>query len=343
MLTRPRLRRLSQAMLVVAVLVTAACGFIGIGFGSSSDRVVYLTRLPTFTRTPLPPFNLVAFATPVPGAAPVEAFADLTQAQAPLADGSQPASVTSAEAPAPDGSTGGGLDSGAGETTETPVTASNSPSAPPAATPTSPANTPVRTPAAAGSSPSSAGWDFTATRTEQEEDGLLLYGEMINQTGVSQELFLISGTFYDQQGQVIGGEDDTDDYSPLDVIPPEGRVPFELTIYDVQGIANFELWAESEAVNDTPRQDFEFLEVNQSDDAGVYCLNGLVRNPGGELDDYLVVVAVLYDGEGHVVNFGDDYYTDLEGVVGNETIEFEICVAPPNRNVARHELRAWGQ
>jgi hypothetical protein len=60
------------------------------------------------------------------------------------------------------------------------------------------------------------------------------------------------------------------------------------------------------------------------------------------LRDDLVVVAVLYDSQDRVISFGE-YYMDPEYVVGDQTEEFEICVDSYDQDVARYELRAWGQ
>jgi len=46
----------------------------------------------------------------------------------------------------------------------------------------------------------------------------------------------------------------------------------------------------------------------------------------------------LYDGQGNVVNFGD--YGEFG--VDDDEVDFEICINPPNQEVARYELRAWG-
>ena len=61
------------------------------------------------------------------------------------------------------------------------------------------------------------------------------------------------------------------------------------------------------------------------------------------LGDYLVVVAILYNGQGNVVNF--DYYDAPypEDITGQETMDFEICVDTLDQDAARHELRAWGE
>jgi len=57
----------------------------------------------------------------------------------------------------------------------------------------------------------------------------------------------------------------------------------------------------------------------------------------------LVIAAILYDSQGNMINF--DYYDEYNpaGVRGDETADFEICIAPPNQDVANHELHAWGR
>lgn len=68
-----------------------------------------------------------------------------------------------------------------------------------------------------------------------------------------------------------------------------------------------------------------------------------MRNPGGGLQDYLVIVAVLYDSQDKVVNFGDYYEPYPEDVVGDQTLTFETCTDSPDQDVARYELWTWGQ
>ncbi len=168
----------------------------------------------------------------------------------------------------------------------------------------------------------------------------MLYGNIVNNTGSAQELFSIAGTFFDAQGQIIAGPDSTHAYWPGYVVPPGGSVPFELFVNGIANIANFSLSAEAEPSSENPRQDFEFAEVDQQgNEQGAYCLKGELRMRGDEPEDYLIIAAVLYDGQGNVVNFGDYGEFDLDG---DDEIDFEICINPPNQEVARYELRAWG-
>lgn len=169
-----------------------------------------------------------------------------------------------------------------------------------------------------------------------------LYGNFINNTGTSQELFFITGTFYDAQGQVIADEESTYDYWSVPVIPPGGRAPFELTVEGIQSAANFDLRVEAEPSNENPRQDFEFSDLYEDPGGGFYCVGGTIRNPGDRLQDYLLIVVVLYDNQERVIYFSD-YYADPEYATGDEPQDFEVCVDTLNQEVARHELQAWGQ
>jgi hypothetical protein len=171
----------------------------------------------------------------------------------------------------------------------------------------------------------------------------VLYGNVVNNTGAAQELMTIVGTFFNDQGQVIADADRTYAYWPGYVIPPGGRVPFEMLVDGIKGAANFELDVEATPSEETPRQDFEVADLNQWNEDDVYCLKGKVRNPAGALEDYLIIAAVLYDAQDNIVNFGDYEEFGLITASAGDTSEFEICVEPPNQDVARYEVQAWGR
>jgi hypothetical protein len=211
----------------------------------------------------------------------------------------------------------------------------------PYATPYRP-NSPVATPT---TMPATSGWSFVNVQAIPDPymGGVLLHGEMVNNTGSAQQIFRVTGTFYDNQGQVVAGPNDADDYWPVDVLPPGGKSPFELALYDVDSVADFDLQVVSQPSSVTPRQDFEFSNVATSSGSGEYCVAGDVRNPGDQLQDYLVVVAILYNGQGNVVNFDYDDAPYPEDITGQEVMDFEICVDTLDQDAAGHELRAWGE
>ena len=188
-----------------------------------------------------------------------------------------------------------------------------------------------------------ARWSFVGTRLVQDGRSAIVYGDMVNNTGSSQKIIYLTGLFYDNRGQVIAGLANTSDYRQLQVVPSGGRVPFELTVYTVHSIADFSLSAASQPSSESPRQDFEFLDVAPSNEAGDYCVGGRLRNPGGQLLDYLVIVAVLYNDDDNVINFASYEAPSPEEVVGDQTSGFQVCVETLDQNVARYEVRAWGK
>ncbi len=178
---------------------------------------------------------------------------------------------------------------------------------------------------------------------DQYDKGLLLYGTLINNTETAQELEFVTGTFYDAQGQIIAGEANTDAYWPAYAVAPGGgSMPFELLVTGINSAADFDLSLEAISSSEIPRQDFEITDLDQRHDVDDYCVAGTLRNPGSELQDYLVIAVVLYDNRDNVVNFGDEQAPDPRQVVGEQTYNFEICLGPPNQEVVRYELEAWG-
>ena len=188
-----------------------------------------------------------------------------------------------------------------------------------------------------------AGWAFAGVQLypNQDDGGLILYGNAINNTGGPQELLSVTGIFYDGQGQMIADASKTYAYWPSYVVPAGGSMPFELIVDDIDTAARYDLRVEAEPNSESPRQDFELAEVNQWTEDDTYCVEGVVHNSGSPLAEYLVVAAVLYDSQNNLVNFSDSGELGLE--TGSDNAPFEICVNLSNQQVARHELQAWGQ
>lgn len=205
-------------------------------------------------------------------------------------------------------------------------------------------STPTSTPTPT-ETPLPEGWFFRGVRLypNEDEDGLLLYGNAFNHTSTAQELISISGIFYNVQDQVIAGADQTFAYWPGYVIPPGGSMPFEMIVDSIREAARFDLTAEASPSSNLPRQDFNVAELKQWQEDDSYCLQGQLRNPGGELEDYLIIAAILYDSQDQVVNFGNYELFTCHDLVGDESSTFKICVDPPNQEVARYEVVAWGR
>jgi len=76
----------------------------------------------------------------------------------------------------------------------------------------------------------------------------MIYGEVINNTGVYQELDVMGGLFFDNQGQVIADDRNIETHWSAEVVPPGGRVPFELVVDGIQIVADFKLSVEAQEV-----------------------------------------------------------------------------------------------
>lgn len=344
------------AVVVLLSLATLACSFMGTRSRPASDRIVILRRLPTLTPTPLPVLTSTATSTPTAKTMDQEAAGDSpTSVILPTSTDEPVAAVTVAnvfnnEDTVPVNIVSASADFPASNSADIPTslpTATTTQMPSPATTSTAtateipvPANTPTVIPT---STPTPEGWVFSGVRLDQSQGDLLVYGDIINKTGGPQNLALISGTFYDAQGVPISNAS-TFDYWIIETIRHGGRAPFELTLFGSQGVANFDLHVEAEPGNETdiPREDFEFLDVNPSAEVGDYCVSGKLRNPGSALQFYLATAVVLYDNQDKVINFSDDYQDSPTDMVGDQAIDFNICVDSLGQEVARYELRAWG-
>ncbi|MCB0225406.1 MAG: DUF3426 domain-containing protein, partial [Anaerolineae bacterium] len=192
--------------------------------------------------------------------------------------------------------------------------------------------------------PNGSEWVFMGVQISyQDEEGVIIDGDIINNTDAPQDIVKLTGTIYDSQGQGVADVDnDAAAYWPLETVPPGGQVPFEMTIYQIQDIANFDLDVVAQPSRETPRQDFELADLDPSIDEGNYCVTGKLWNRGDPLLDYLLVLVILYNDQDKVVNFGTYQGNSPEEVQNDDALNFEVCTDSYNQQIARHELRAIG-
>lgn len=214
---------------------------------------------------------------------------------------------------------------------------SPSPTAPPTITPTPLGSTPVAVAPAKG-------WAFEGVRVQPDPSlgGLLVYGEAINSAGSPQRILGLQGTYFDASGQPITPKD-ISDYWPIETVLNGERMPFELTLIGPTTIERVDLQVVTESSSELPRTDFELSNIEGSEQEADYCVTGHVRNVGQPLTEYLMVVAVLYDDDDRVINWGIGYEPAANVPVGDKTVVVSACAERFNRIVARYELRAWGQ
>jgi hypothetical protein len=172
---------------------------------------------------------------------------------------------------------------------------------------------------------------------------MLVYGELLNDTGQTQAVDSISGKFFDAKGKVMDAEK-TSHEVPLEVIPQGGQVPFKLTIADIKNAADFDLKVEAVPSDEAMRQNFKFVNLKPSITAGTYCFAGQVQDEDGEPpSSSLTIVLILYDKQDNVINFEAEEQPVLKSLSSDKIADFELCVDSLQQSVGRFDLQAWGQ
>ncbi|MCB0175728.1 MAG: hypothetical protein KDJ97_34815, partial [Anaerolineae bacterium] len=225
--------------------------------------------------------------------------------------------------------------------TATPIPTASLPTATAAPIPT---DTPTSTPTVPPTPTTLPDWVFMNTQVYPDPagNGLLMFGNFINNTGLAQEIMSLSALFYDEQGQVIAETRTRDAYWPGFVVAPNGSMPFELTVADIENAGDFVLTVEAKPSGELPQENFEFSDLNQKDEGVDYCVSGEFNNPGEHLRNYLIITAIFYNSEDKVVNFGHYSVYYPEGVEADPGFDFDLCADGFNQDVARYELQAWG-
>jgi hypothetical protein len=293
---------------LLLILVTLACGF---GEAVAEEPVI-LTRLPTLTPT--------GAAGGAPAALQSEGEAGLGEVAPPVVDPAvaQPEGEVAPPEAAPE-------------------------AVPEAANPVSIAPPPPSSTTATSETP---GWSFTRAQLypDSTNNTIVLYTEMVNETGTAQQVIFASGNFFDAQGQVIADASTIDAYWPVEIVPAGGRMPLELTVNGFQEAASYTLNVQAEPTELTPRQDFEFLEVTASNNGEVYCVTGQLRNLGEPLQEYLILLISLYNTQGNMISFSHQFEPNFAAVQGDQTLPLEICIGASNLSeVVDHGLQAWGR
>jgi hypothetical protein len=187
--------------------------------------------------------------------------------------------------------------------------------------------------------PTTNDWAFSSINLIAGEDSLKLVGELINGTGSAQKLNTVTASIFDGQGQEIADPSDIEGDWPVDAIPAGGKMPFRLTINDIQSAADYELTVDSEVLTAAPGQVLELSNVTQRAEGELFCLAGQLQDFGDGSPVDLVVVSILYDNAGNVIDFGDQFFNQITPAAES----FKVCANAGGQQVARHSMWAWKQ
>lgn len=190
-------------------------------------------------------------------------------------------------------------------------------------------------------------WTFANVRVmpHPSQNGLLVVGEIVNNTGAPQTVLEVSGSFYNVQGQLVAGPLKTSAEIPTDKvpIPAGGRMPFAMHVQDIEQAETYSLQVKAQASAQTATQFDTFVNSTPVTVRGKYCINSTLPRPEPGLTTYLAVSLLLLDGEGRALSLGDVYEPDVSDVMSSPTHNFQICADAHNEVVGGYVLRAWGR
>jgi hypothetical protein len=187
------------------------------------------------------------------------------------------------------------------------------------------------------------GWTFASVRLIPDPPGgsLYVYGELVNNTGAAQQILNIAGSFYDSQGGLLAGPLDTLDRVPTDVLPPGGRLPFELLVIGPTTVANYALSVQARPSALAVRDNFTFTDTSVLSQRGQTCLASTLQSPDPALADQLTIAVAWVDEAGQLVALSDPYEPELEQLAGPHG--FTVCTDLRGVPASGYLLRAWGR
>lgn len=321
--------QLKQISLIITVLALLSLACSTSLFGENGQ-----TELAQTTRTPQPTFTVVGqLPAPVPRDSSAPNPADSTNLLPPVPRDN---AETSAEPTTTDGQQIAAVQNSPTPTRIIPTaTATTGP------TPTATA-TPLPFPTPAGST---AGWSIENIHVSHIDTDFTVTGELVNKMETPRENVAISATFYNQAGEVIKGLHNLTSFLPLDIIPIDIQVPFQLSVESPEKVYRYELQMTStEAQSEPPRDDFEVSSVETwVDKNGLFCVKGDVENQGASVENSLVVLVKMYNSQDEMFSFSEIPISRPDTVQDGVTTPFESCVEHNNAPVANYEIVALGR
>lgn len=164
-----------------------------------------------------------------------------------------------------------------------------------------------------------------------------IVGEVKNESTAPAEYVKVIATLYDEADKVVGV---TASYTVLDVIPPGGRSPFELTTDHWNKADHYELQVQA-SPGDLGRQDIAVKSHKSSLDGNYMSILGEVQNTGLTEAEYVKVIVTFYASDGTVAGVAYTY-TELDTIPAGGTSPFEIFT-PHDPSFDHYEIQVQAQ
>ena len=155
-----------------------------------------------------------------------------------------------------------------------------------------------------------------------EENGLFhIVGEVRNNSVEPMESVQVVATLYDDANSIVGKGFA---YTLLEVIPSDGKSPFETITGEYAGVTHYDLEAQGNP-GSLPRQDVVVAGHRHYEEGGLLFVGGEVQNTGDSSAEFVEVIITLYDAAGNVVGTGFTY-TFIETIPPGGKSPFETAI-----------------
>jgi hypothetical protein len=149
--------------------------------------------------------------------------------------------------------------------------------------------------------------DVAVVNINSTEDGddLYILGEVENRTSGYIANIKLNAIIYDANGKQTAAKDD---YAQHSQIAPSERGPFIITIPKPTSYASFSLKVDYDRHGSSPPPELRIVDqVIERGAYGMLQVSGMVKNGTSENLQYVMVVGVFYDSEGHVIGVGSSF------------------------------------
>jgi len=163
-----------------------------------------------------------------------------------------------------------------------------------------------------------AGLEILSHQSFMRGEWFHIVGEVRNNAGAPMGSVEVAATLYDNSGSETGTGSA---FTLLDVIPPDGRAPFDIRTDEWVGTADYELQVQGQP-DHPPRQDLAILSHDHYVYGGWLHVRGVVTNTGTTPAVFIRLVVTLYDAAGGVIG-ADFAYTRLVVLPPGGTSPFE--------------------
>jgi hypothetical protein len=145
-----------------------------------------------------------------------------------------------------------------------------------------------------------------ADYADDVENTLTIVGEVRNDSHLDVGQAIVTATFYDTDGQVIG---EVSGSTLLQTLAPGIRSPFMISLPHPAGLANYSLRATGRPIPlTTTPPELNVVNTRRFEDAaGFYHVAGVVENQSRQRVEQARVIVTLYDRGGRVINVAFAY------------------------------------